>query len=108
MREDVCERVGVEPIEAKPFSKAGVAIHTLSLRPIHGLRHQVGGGTSGWYIWCGEYSEDDDFFQPLHVDHLRDRLPQVLAYLSLPPGYRFLIDDAGYEDIWYDDSLLQV
>ncbi len=76
--------------------------------PIHGLRHPVEGDTNGWYIWCGEYSEADDFFQPLHVEHLEECLPEVLKLLPLPPGYRFVIDKDGYEDIWFDESLLDV
>ena len=106
MAEEVCRRIGIEAVEPEPLSKVGIALQTLSLRPINGMRHQAEGDTNGWYIWGGEYSEEEDFFQPLHVNHVRDRLPQVLNYLSLPPGYRFLIDDSGYEDVWYDESLL--
>ena len=105
MSEGICERLGVNPVEPELRSKIGIALQTLSERPIHGLRHQAEGDTNGWYIWCGEYSDDDAFFQPLHVEHLSERLPQVLKYLELPPGYRFLIDDEGYEDVWYDESL---
>lgn len=103
---DVCERFGVDPLEPHPQSKVGIALRTLSLRPIHGLRHPPEGDTNGWYIWCGEYSENEHFFQPLRVEHLNERLPQVLKYVVLPPGYRFLIDDDGDEDVWYDESLL--
>jgi hypothetical protein len=24
----------------------------------------------------------------------------------LPPGYRFLIDDSGHQDVWFDEALL--
>lgn len=27
-------------------------------------------------------------------------------YLALPPGWRFVIGADGYEDVWYDASLL--
>ena len=63
---------------------------------------------TGWYIWCGEYWEAPDFFSPLHVEHISDYLPAVAEYLSLPPGYRFLIDGASYEDVWFDASVLEV
>lgn len=25
-----------------------------------------------------------------------------MPYLALAPGYRFIIDDEGYEDIWHE------
>ena len=44
-------------------------------------------------------------FSPLHVRHLSTRSPEVLKFIGLPPGYRFLV--AGeYVDVWYDASLL--
>jgi hypothetical protein len=52
-------------------------------------------------------SVTDDFFDPLHVSHLDARLPEVVPYLALPPGWRFLLAP-GHEDVWYDESLLKV
>ena len=40
------------------------------------------------------------------MEHLSEHLPEILRYLSLPPGFRFLIDNEGYEDVWFDESLL--
>ena len=108
MIEDICERFEVCPAAPEPQSIVGIAVQTLTQRPVTGLRHPPEGDTNGWYIWCGEFSEADDFFEPLHVEHLKEYLPQVRRYLSLPPGFRFLFDNNGYEDIWFDDSLLDV
>jgi hypothetical protein len=87
----------------------GLALTTLGQQPINAMRIQPYGGTNGWYIWCGgEMSQADDFFAPLHVEHLVDYLPAAVNYLDLPPGYRFQIDEAGYEDVWFDADLLEV
>ena len=76
------------------------------LWPVNGLRHRVAADTCGWYIWAGEVlPEDDDFFVPLHVEHVSQWRPEIIPYLSLPPGWRFLIAP-GYEDVWYDHTLL--
>lgn len=73
--------------------------------PVHGLRHAPVGDTTGWYIWAGEeLSDDGDFFQPLHVEHLQALCPQVIPYLALPPGWRFLLAGA-YEDVWFDPTI---
>ena len=46
------------------------------------------------------------FFSPLHFEHIDQYLPEISGYLNLPPGWRFLIDAKGYEDIWFDEHLL--
>jgi hypothetical protein len=102
----VCERYGVPFETPSQFEKVGIALATLHLPPLNGLRHRPAGGTCGWYLWGGqEFSKAPDFFQPLHVHHLSDRCPRVLPYLALPPGYRFLVAD-GQEEVWLDPSLL--
>jgi hypothetical protein len=76
--------------------------------PINGLRHPPEGDPTGWYLWRGEeLSQASDFFSPLHAGHLETGLPEVIPYLALPPGWRFLIAP-GEEDVWYDESLLDV
>lgn len=103
----VCDWIGVETHEPKAGTKLGIALSTIGKTPINGLRHPVQNGTNGWYIWCGkELSKEDDFFAPLHIEHIDKYLPEVLDFLNLPPGYRFLIDGNNYEDIWYDQELL--
>lgn len=103
----VCEWKGVTPQPPLPGSKVGLAMSSLNRRPIHGMRIPPTESTNGWYLWGGEYSDAPDFYSPLHVEHLPDYLPAVVDYLDLPPGYRFLIDDQGYEDVWFDEALLE-
>ena len=107
--EAVCRQAGVAPSPLVPGSKVGLAMSTLGDAPINGLRHNPTDSTSGWYLWCGtELSEDPNFFSPLHVEHLVSYLPEVLAYLELPPGHRFLIAPPSHRDVWFDARLLQV
>ena len=89
--------------------KAGVSLNIREVvTPVNGLRHPPESDTSGWHIWGGEELPDDpDFFSPLHVAHLSDWCPEVQKYLGLPPGWRFLIV-GEYEDVWFDESLLNI
>lgn len=102
-----CQALGSEfwPIELE--QKIGMSSNVKDgILPINGLRHLPEGDTTGWYIWAGEEMDtSDDFFLPLHVKHLGNWNSEVLKFLALPPGWRFL--KAGeYEDVWFDDSLL--
>jgi hypothetical protein len=103
----LCYVYSQECVPCEPESKLGFATKSHGL-PINGLRHSPKADTNGWFIWRGEeLSRDADFFAPLHTRHLVDYCPEALKFLGLPPGYRFLI--AGdYEDVWFDESLLQV
>ena len=91
----------------KPINKKlGIGVSgNLTKDPIHGLRHPNEKGTTGWFIWTGEYSENEDFFQPMCAEHLLHIRPDIIKYLGLSIGFRFLVDKDGYEDIWYDEKL---
>lgn len=105
----ICKKYKAEFCESPSFLKIGISKNVREgARPINGLRHPAANDTTGWYIWGGEeYSEDPDFFVPLHVEHLREWCPMILKYLGLPPGWRFLLTE-DYEDVWQDEALLKV
>jgi hypothetical protein len=109
VQRDVCRRYDAVWCEAPPDLKVGISRNVRDgVRPLNGLRHPPQGETTGWYIWAGEEpSREPDFFVPLHVNHLMDWCPEVLPFLGLPPGYRFLLA-SDYEDVWKDDSLLDI
>ena len=103
---DVCQRAGVVPDPPSGSHKLGIALETLHLKPLNGLRHPAQGDTCGWFIWGGpELSHGPNFFKPLHVEHMFDRCPDALKYLALPAGWRFL-NTNGHDDIWHDSALL--
>src|ERR1700679_1307557 len=96
----VCKKFGSAYVEAVDTEIVGVALATLDKEPIYGLRIMPTDNTTGWYICGGPYSDAPDFYQPICLSHLRERCPSVVKYLSLEPGFKFLIDRAGYEDVW--------
>ena len=106
---DICRRFQVDPVSAPDDLKVGIALNVRTgLLPINGLRHPPRDDTTGWYIWAGgEPSDNPNFFEPLHVKHLVEWCPEVLPYLQLPPGWRFLIAP-GVEAVWQDPTLLEV
>ncbi len=104
----VCARFGASFLATDARAKLGIALRTLGQVPLNGLRHPPEASTCGWYIWAGEtLSKKLDFWQAMHASHLRESCPEVLPYLGLGPGWRFLIAP-GHEDVGYDESLLHV
>ena len=88
--------------------KLGVALNLRDgLWPVNGLRHPPAADTCGWYVWAGEeLPADDDFFKPVHLEHVEEWCPAALPFLGLPPGWRFLIAP-GQQDVWFDPTLLE-
>ncbi len=104
----VCEKYHVSPQAVLRHDRLGLALDTLGLTPINGLRIPPHRGSSGWFIFGGEKaSADPHFYEPLCVTHLGKYCEIAVAYLFLPAGWRFQIDSHGYEDVWYDHSLLR-
>jgi hypothetical protein len=103
---EVCTRHGAALLLTLPESMIAVADNVqVGVFPINGLRHRQG-STSGWFIWAGkELGKADDFFNPVHAAHLVERCREVVPMLGLAEGWRFLVAD-GYEDVWFDASLL--
>src|SRR5258708_7426017 len=103
----ICVKYGAEFLESDLDEKLGIALNVRDkLVSINGLRYKPENGTCGWYIWADKgFSEDPDFFVPIHVRHIDEWNPELKKYLGLGPGWRFLIAE-GYEDVWFDQSLL--
>jgi hypothetical protein len=105
---NVCLRYAARFDPVDLTSTLGFSKATVGKLPINGLRHPPEGRTNGWYIWFGEELRTDaDFFVPLHAYHLDEACPEVLKFLALPAGYRFLVAP-NHEDVWYDPALLNI
>ena len=104
-QKETCLKCGVDFTASDNHLKVGISQNVeTGIMPINGLRHSPEKDTTGWYIWAGEeLFESEDFFIPMHVEHLKEICPKILKYLGLPAGWRFLITKDGYEDIWKDE-----
>ena len=97
----LCEEFGSAYIVLKGDDVVAVAVHTLNKEPIVGLRKKPETEENvSWYIYGGELGEGEDFFETMTIKKLQDILPEVLPYLALEEGYRFMIDFDDYEDVW--------
>ena len=103
----VCSKYGAHYVPAPPSSKIGISEDIRSgCLPINGLRHIPVGDTSGWYLWAGdEPKQNDEYFRPIHIDHLDEWHPDLIKFLGLAPGWRFQVAP-DHEDVWFDSSLL--
>lgn len=108
LQQDVCKKYGVIPHPSPMDHKVGISLTVKQgLIPINGMRIRNSEDSTGWFFWAGEHlSDDPNFFVPLHVSHLTNWCMDVIPFLLLPPGWRFLTD-GDYFDVWYDPQLLK-
>ena len=106
-QKDICKKYGARFQPCDLSLKIGISENVKSgAYPIHGVRVKEEAGTSGWYIWTGQWSDDPDFFLPLHGYHVQNWSELVLPYLGLAEGWRFLIAP-DHEDVWEDPKILE-
>jgi hypothetical protein len=104
--EAVCARMGLVFVATPLDAIVGAADNVQGgAVPLNGLRHWPR-TTSGWFLWAGrDLDPGPEFFKPTHARHLINRCPEVVKYLGLPPGSRFLVAP-DHEDVWSDSTLL--
>ena len=103
-QKEICEKFGSKLNSVDKKLIIGCS-EDLDKKPINGLRHPKEENSTGWFIWSGEYSEKGDFFKPVCAEHLIQRKPEIIKYLGLEVGFRFLVDKNGYEDVWFDKEI---
>lgn len=87
------------------YQKVAISKEIYDGSEVNGVRYQAPDHMTGWYLTSNNYNGD---VKSLFVDHLYHLLkirPELGKFLALPPGYRFFIDDLGY-DIWLDESVV--
>ena len=97
----LCEEFESPYIEVHGDDVVAVAVQTLNQDPIVGIRKTPETPENvSWYIYGGELQDGADFFETMTIKKLQDVIPEVLPYLALNIGYRFMIDGDEYEDVW--------
>ena len=100
---DVCAKYNLEATTPEPM--VALALEGLGMMPIYGCRKKLKEGENiSWYFHCGEHSDNEYFYSPIHTEHLDSLLPLIIPYLYLPPDTWFIIDDKGYEDVWREET----
>jgi hypothetical protein len=103
---EICEEFGSQFYGIDLSLKVGIALSSINEEPLHAVRTEAANGTSGWYIWGGEFSDKADFFDSLCGQHLDKYCPHIIKYLALEPNYRIMIDRNGFEDVWRDNEAI--
>ncbi|TZF99410.1 hypothetical protein FW781_05655 (plasmid) [Chryseobacterium panacisoli] len=72
-------------------------------KDIEGIRYDSPQDKSGWYLITDDYNDDIKSLKMVHFYHVAFARPDILKYLAIPIGYRFLMKDGNIE-IRQDDK----
>lgn len=101
----LCEEFDSAYVVVNADDLVAVAIESLKQDPIVGIRKlPEAGETVAWYIYGGELDLEQDSFETISVAELEKLNPDLIPYLALETGFRFMIDQDEYEDVWRADQ----
>ncbi|UHO40395.1 hypothetical protein H5J24_10725 [Chryseobacterium capnotolerans] len=62
---------------------------------IEGIRYDAPQNESGWYLITDDYNDDIKSLKVVHFYHVAFARPDILKYLAIPFGHRFLMKDGN-------------
>ncbi|TZG00040.1 hypothetical protein FW781_08980 (plasmid) [Chryseobacterium panacisoli] len=66
-------------------------------KDIEGIRYDSPQDESGWYLLTDDYNDDIKSLKMVHFYHVAFARPDILKYLAIPFGYRFLMEEGKIE-----------
>ncbi|KAA2217749.1 immunity protein Imm33 domain-containing protein [Chryseobacterium sediminis] len=72
-------------------------------KDIEGIRYDSPQDESGWYLITDDYNDDIKSLKMVHFYHVAFARPDILKYLAIPFGYRFIMKE-GNIGIYKDEE----
>ncbi|MDH5032340.1 MULTISPECIES: immunity protein Imm33 domain-containing protein [Chryseobacterium] len=66
-------------------------------KDIEGIRYDSPQDESGWYLITDDYNDDIKSLKMVHFYHVAFARPDILQYLAIPFGYRFIMKNGNVE-----------
>jgi hypothetical protein len=100
-----CSKIGVTPSFPAFNQMIAISKGVYEGLPTEAVRYPSPVHMSGWWLTTDLYNEKIESMMIVHYYHVAFKRPDVVKYLALPFGYRFLVG-AGNDDVWYDPKTL--
>lgn len=66
-------------------------------KDIEGIRYDSPQDETGWYLITDDYNGDIKSLKMVHFYHIAFARPDIMKYLAIPPGYRFLMGNGNIQ-----------
>jgi len=103
----ICEKYQSAVVPCYENEIIALAVESIGKQPTYGTRIRPKSGEKvAWFFYSGENTQETDFFKPVHIHHVKELMPELEKYLCLDFGYKIIIDDRGYEDVWRESEMI--
>jgi hypothetical protein len=97
---DVCLKAGSPFEPPRPDQLVAISPDLATTPEIEGARYDLGSNKSGWIITSQGFSGPVQSLLQEHLIHIIQSRREVIRYLALSTGYRFVAD--GQSRVWFD------
>ncbi|KPH15248.1 hypothetical protein AMQ68_00650 [Chryseobacterium sp. ERMR1:04] len=93
----MCAEYGLIPLFPNFSQMIVISKGVYEGKDIEAIRYDSPEHMSGWWLITDDYDDDIKSLMTVHFYHVAFKRPDILKYLALPFGYRFLMENNEIE-----------
>lgn len=101
-QKEECDNYNAIPLFPLFSQMIVVSAGVLEGKDIDAVRYASPAHMTGWWLTTELYDDDIKSLKTIHYYHLAFKRPDIIRYLALPFGFRFLSGDQM--DVWFDEK----
>ncbi|WP_054508711.1 hypothetical protein [Chryseobacterium sp. ERMR1:04] len=94
---EICAEYGLIPLFPNFSQMIVISKGVYEGKDIEAIRYDSPEHMSGWWLITDDYDDDIKSLMTVHFYHVAFKRPDILKYLALPFGYRFLMENNEIE-----------
>lgn len=103
---EICETYSSKLAFTKVNQNIVISDGVLDGRPVEAVKYEAPEHMSGWYITTDLYNDDINTLQQIQLPDLKLKRPELVKFLALDNGFRFVVDKENIE-VWFDEEVLE-
>jgi len=96
---EICSQYGLIPSFPNFNQMIVISEGVYEGKDVEAIRYVSPGHMSGWWLITDDYNDNIESLMTVHFYHVAFKRPDILKYLALPFGYRFLMENDSIEII---------
>ncbi|MGR3856644.1 immunity protein Imm33 domain-containing protein [Chryseobacterium indologenes] len=94
---EICSQCELIPVFPNFSQQIVISKGVYEGKDIEGIRYESPEHMSGWWLITDDYDDNIESLMTVHYYHVAFKRPDILKYLALPYGYRFLMGNGNIQ-----------